>query len=155
VKIEKGKRVRLRIKLTTEDGKPIEESEVQYIQGGGTMIPGLEEALDGLEAGASKSGTIPPERAFGSPEHRVEKTIPRNEFPEDAKLEKGSQFQAKGPSGQDIVLRVLESGDELVKAELVHPLADAAIEFEAEIVAVTDPSPPPLPGDLLSEDDSS
>ena len=152
MKIEKGKRVRLRVKLTTSDGKPIEESEVQYVQGGGTMIPGLEEALEGLEAGASKSGTIPPERAFGSPEHRVDKTIPRAEFPDEAELKKGAQFQAKGPGGQDVVLRVLEAGDEEVHAELVHPLADASIEYEAEIVAVTDPSPPPLPGDLLSEE---
>ena len=153
MKIEKGKRVRLRIKLTTKDGKPLEESELQYIQGGGTMLPGLEEELEGLEAGAQKQGTIPPERAFGSPEHRVEKTIPRAEFPEEAKLEAGAQFAAKGPGGQDVVLRVLEPGDEIVRAELVHPLADAAIDYEAEIVAVTDPSPPPLPGDLLSEEE--
>jgi FKBP-type peptidyl-prolyl cis-trans isomerase 2 len=151
VKIEKGKRVRLRVKLTTGEGKTIEESEVQYIQGAGTMLPGLEEELEGLEAGASKTGTIPAERAFGSSAHRVEKSIPRDEFPKDAELEAGAQFQAKGANGQDVVLRVLEPGDETVKAELVHPLFDAAIDYEADIVAVTDPSPPPLPGDLLSE----
>jgi FKBP-type peptidyl-prolyl cis-trans isomerase 2 len=151
VKIEKGKRVRLRVKLTTSEGKTIEESEVQYIQGAGTMLPGLEEELEGLEAGASKQGTIPPERAFGSPAHRVDKTIPRSEFPKDAELETGAQFQAKGANGQDVVLRVLEPGEDKVKAELVHPLFEASIDYEAEIVAVTDPSPPPLPGDLLSE----
>jgi FKBP-type peptidyl-prolyl cis-trans isomerase 2 len=153
VKIEKGKRVRLRVKLITSDGKPIEESEVQYIQGAGTMLPGLEEELEGLAAGASKSGTIPPERAFGSPEHRVEKTIPRAEFPDDAELAEGSQFQAKGPNGQDVVLRVTDADDERVVTEVVHPLAEAAIDYEAEILAVTDPMPPPLPSDAFAEDE--
>ena len=153
MKIEKGKRVRLRVKLSTQDGTPIEESEVQYIQGGGTMIPGLEEALAGLEPGASKSGTIAPERAFGSPEHRVEKTISRSEFPEGAELAEGAQFQASGPNGQDIVLRVIKSEKESVVAQLVHPLADAAIDYEAEIVAVTDPAPPPLPSDAVTEEE--
>lgn len=153
MKIEQGKRIRLRVKLSTKDGTTIEENEVQYIQGAGTMIPGLEDELEGLEEGASKSGTIAAERAFGSPEHRVQKTIPRAEFPEGAELEEGTQFQAKGPNDQDILLRVLQAGEEEVTAELVHPLANEALDYEADVVAVTDPAPPPVPGDAVNEED--
>ncbi len=152
MKIEKGKRVRLRVKLSTKDGQVIEENEVQYIQGAGTMLPGLEEELAGLEAGAEKQGTIPPERAFGSPEHRVEKNISPSEFPADAELGEGARFEAKGPGDQDLVLRVIEKTDDLVRAEVVHPLADATVRYEAEILAVTDPNPPPLPSDAVTEE---
>lgn len=152
MKIEEGKRVQLRIKLATEQGETIEENEIQYIQGAGTILPGLEEELAGLETGAAKSGTIPPDRAFGSPDHRVQKTIPRSEFPADAELQAGARFGAKGANGQDVILRVLESGSEEVSAELIHPLADATVAYEAEILAVTDPNPPPVPADAVTED---
>jgi FKBP-type peptidyl-prolyl cis-trans isomerase 2 len=153
VKIEKDKRVKLKVRLQVKDGPVIEESQVAYFHGSGTMLPGLEDELDGLEAGAKKSGVIPAAKAFGSPEQRVEKTIPRSEFPADAKLESGTQFAAKGQNGQDVVLHVLESGKDEVKVQLLHPLADKDIAYEVEVLGVTDPTPPPLPVDAVAGED--
>lgn len=152
MKIEAGKRVQLRVVLKTDQGETIEDNEIHYVQGAGTILPGLEEELEGLEKGAQKSGTLPPDRAFGSPEHRVEKAIPRGEFPEDAELKAGERFGAKGPNDQDIILRILEADGESVRAELVHPLADTPISYEAEVLAVADSTPPPVPSDALTEE---
>lgn len=150
MKIEKDRRVRIKVKLQVEDGDVLEESAVEYFHGSGKMLEGLEEELEGLEAGAKKSGLIPAAKAFGGEAHRHNKVIPRNEFPKDAELEVGTSFMA-GSAGQEVRIEVVEVGDDEVKAVLCHPLADKNIAFEVEVLKVTDPAPPPLPGDLLSE----
>lgn len=153
MKIEKNRRVRLKVKLQVEGGEVLEESAVEYFHGAGNMLEGLEEELEGLEAGAQKSGVIPAEKAFGGPSHQHEKLIPRTEFPEDAELEPGQTFMAGGGEGQDVVLEVVEVDDEQIKALLKHPLADKNIAFEAEVLSVSDPAPPPLPADAVASDE--
>ena len=155
VKIEKGKRVRMQIRLAVVDGDELEKSVIEYFQGRGMMLTGLEKALEGLAAGDKKKGVIKAAEAFGDPSKQVAKKLTRKDFPEDAELEEGMQFVAKGAdSNQDVVIRLVKIDGDKIDAKLLHPLADKDIEFEAEILAVTDPSPPPLPGDVLTEDDS-
>lgn len=154
VKIEKDKRVRIKVKLQVEDGDVLEESAVEYFHGAGNMLAGLEEELEGLSAGDSKSGVIPALKAFGGEAHRHEKLIPRSEFPKDAELSPGMSFVAGGADGQDVVIEILEVGEGELKAVLKHPLHDKNIAFEAEVLSVTDPAPPPLPADALATEES-
>ena len=151
MKVEKGTRVRLQAMLKVKDGAVIEKSAVEYIQGGGTMLPGLEKVLEGLEAGSERKGVLPAREAFGA--MQPQKDIPRKEFAKDAKLEKGQRFEAKGPAGQPIILEIQRVTDEMVETRLVHPLADKDIEYEVKVLKVTDPSPPPMPAELLTEEE--
>jgi FKBP-type peptidyl-prolyl cis-trans isomerase SlyD len=152
VKIEKGKRVRLKVKLQVVGGEVIEQSVVEYFQGAGTMLLGLEKALEGLEKGAVVEGVIPAAEAFGNPATQPSKTIPRAEFPPDAKLEKGAEFAAKADGGGDVVLVVQSVTATQVEVRLAHPMAKKDISYQGEVLAVTDPTPPPLPGAALLED---
>jgi len=154
MKIEKGRRVRVRVELAVKGGDPIEKNVVEYFQGAGTMLPGLEKVLEGLEKGAVKKGTLTAATAFGDPRFHVEKPIARTEFPKDAKLEVGQQFMAKGPDGKsDVVLRIEKVDDKQVNCVILHPLADKDISYEVEVLAVTDPAPPPLPAHLVAKDE--
>ena len=154
VKIEKGKRVRLKVKLQRPEGQVIEQSVVEYFQGAGTMLAGVEKAVEGLEKGATKEGVLSAVDAFGNPSNQPTKTIARSEFPADAKLEKGAEFAAKGEQGQDVVLVVNEATDEKVEVRLCHPLHKEDVTYQVEVISVTDPTPPPMPGTALVEDDS-
>jgi len=40
------------------------------------------------------------------------------------------------PNGQTLAGHILEIGDEAVKVDFNHPLADLSIEFEVEIVRI-------------------
>lgn len=153
MRIDKGKRVRLKVKLSEVDGGVIEDGVVEYVHGAGTMLGGLEAAIDGLEKGARKEGVIKAAHAFGDPAKQAEKTVPRTEFPAEAKLEVGAEFAAKADSGQPVVLQVAELSKDNVVVRLVHPLAKKDIAFQVEILAVTDRSPPPLPADAVVEED--
>ena len=156
MKISDGKRVRLKIKLTVKDGDVIEQSIVEYFQGAGTMLPGLESQLEELGEGDKKTGTIAAKDAFGCEKHQPIKLIPRKEFPESAALEVGTQFQAKSEDGrQDVILRIKQVDDQTVTVVLVHPLAEKDIEYDVEIVKVSDPKPPPLPAEAIASDDDA
>jgi hypothetical protein len=67
VKISAGVRVRLKVHLSVVGGETLEKSVVEFIQGGGTMLPGVERLLDGLEKGAKKKGVLKAKDAFGDP----------------------------------------------------------------------------------------
>lgn len=155
MKIEQGRRVRLKIRLQVVDGDELEKSVVEYFHGRGTMLAGLEKVLEGLEKGAKKSGVIKAEDAFGDPARQVTKKMGKSEFPEEPKLEVGAQFLAKGADNkQDVILRVSEIAKDEVTVQLLHPLADKDIEYDLEVIAVTDPTPPPLPVDALGASES-
>ncbi len=118
------------------------------------MVPGLEKVLEGLEPGATKTGTIKAANAFGDASFQREKAMGRGEFPADLKLEAGSRFTAKGAgNNQDVVLEIVEVGDDSVQVRLLHPLADKDIEYDFEVLQVTDPKPPPVPIEALGAED--
>jgi FKBP-type peptidyl-prolyl cis-trans isomerase 2 len=153
VQIETGKRVRIRVKLASVDGEPIEENVVEYLQGTGKMLPGLERALAGLEAGARQDGVLPAKEAFGDPLHSPHKALKRADFPPEAALAAGERFAAKGVNGADVVLFIHDINGDDVDVQLLHPLADKDIKYSVEVLNVTDPVPPPMPGEALQLDE--
>ncbi|MCA9678261.1 MAG: hypothetical protein H6709_04160 [Kofleriaceae bacterium] len=150
MKIEKGRRVRIRVHLQIVDGDSIEKCVVEYVQGGGTMLPGLEAVLEGQEKGTKLDGVLAAKSAFGNPSLHPVKKMKRSEFPADAKLVKGERFAAKGVNGQDVFLSIEKIGDDEVEVRLVHPLADQDIHYEVEVLEVRDVvRPPPIPAQAL------
>ena len=151
MKIEKGKRVRIQVILKVVDGDVIEKSGLEYVQGGGTMISGLEKVLEGLEAGAEKKGVLSAKDAFGVEEDLPTKQLPRDNFPKDAKFEVGQIFTAAGPDGRDVDFKIISLGkeDEPVEVRFLHPLTGKDIEYDVKVISVTDPIPPPMPGDAI------
>ena len=146
MKVSSGCSVRIDVELKVKGGEVIESSAksgpVEYRHGSGQMLKGLEKQLEGLEAGAEKSGVLKPEEAFGTEASQPTMKLPRAEFPKDAKVAKGERFEAKGPTGTPMVLRVIDVDDKVITAQVVHPLAGKEIEFKAKIVSVKPPLPP-------------
>jgi FKBP-type peptidyl-prolyl cis-trans isomerase 2 len=155
VKIEHGRRVTLKIELAVAGGETLEKSTVEYIHGGGTMLPGLEAVLQGLEKGAKRDGVIKAKDAFGNPATQPLKKMKRAEFPKDLKVEVGEKLVAKGANDMNVVLQIEKVSGDDVDVRLVHPLAGKDIKYSAEVIQVSDPRPPPMPaGALKLEEDS-
>lgn len=155
MKIEKGRRVRIRVHLAIVGGDSIEKCVVEYVHGGGTMLPGLETVLHGKEQGAKLDGVLPANAAFGNPALHPVKKMKRTEFPKEAKLVKGERFAAKGVNGQDVLLSVENIVGDEIDVKLVHPLADRDIKYEVEVLNVAEPvRPPPIPAQALKLEES-
>ncbi|HEU0033225.1 MAG TPA: FKBP-type peptidyl-prolyl cis-trans isomerase [Kofleriaceae bacterium] len=149
MKIEKGRRVTLKVDLAVAGGETLEKKTVEYIHGGGTMLPGLETVLAGLEKGAKREGVIKAADAFGNKSMHPVKTMKRTEFPKDAKLTVGEKFVAKGADGMNVILLVEKIEGDSLQVRFVHPLADKDIKYSVEVVQVSDPRPPPVPAAAL------
>lgn len=151
VKIEKGRRVTLKVDLSVAGGQQLEKSTIEFIQGSGTLLPALEAVLNGLEKGAKRDGVLKAKDAFGNPNMQPIKKMKRSEFPKDAKLTVGEKLVAQGDdkSHMNVILQIAKVSGDDVEVRLVHPLAEKDIKYSVEVVNVTDPRPPPMPAKAL------
>jgi len=103
--------------------------------GDDSVIPGLQEAVLGMEAGQQETVTIPPEQAYG---HRTEDRI--GEYDREAfenmlgDREPTEGFEVEADSGLDG--RVVDIGEETVTVDFNHELAGETLTFEIEILEV-------------------
>ena len=151
MKIEKGRKVKLKVDLAVAGGQQLEKSTVEYVQGAGTMLPGLENLLEGLEAGAKREGVLKAKEAFGNPAMHPLKKMKRSDFPKDAKLTEGEKLVAAGAdkAHMNVILQIVKISGDDVDVRLVHPLAEKDIKYSVEVVQVSDPRPPPVPAEAL------
>ena len=104
--------------------------------GDGTLAPTLEEWLIDLPPGERHVFLLDPWQAFGASQPELIQTLPRSDIPDDIALEVDQLFEFALPNGQTLAGRVLEIGDDAVKIDFNHPLADLCIEFEVEIARI-------------------
>ncbi len=124
----------------TVDGQVIDstknEDPLQYIQGHQNIIPGLEQALYGMQVGQSKEVTVEAKNAYGeqNPEAMIE--VPRSEFPPEIPLEPGVQLQVRDTAGQVQDARIEKVGDDTITLNFNHPLAGKDLHFDVTIASL-------------------
>ncbi len=124
------------------DGEIVDTSEgrepLEFLQGAGNIIPGLEKELYDMEIGDKKQVSVEPENAYGPVYADAFIDVPRNSFPESIPLEVGTELQVMGPENQPLYARIAEVGEETIKLDLNHPLAGKTLLFDVEIMALRD-----------------
>lgn len=163
MKVAPGTVVTLSYDITSESGEIIESSDISgpitFMAGSAGLIPGLDKRLEGMESGQEATFEFPPEEAFGRPEDGPTKDLPRTDFPKDAQLEPGLQFEANLAAGHSVKLEVVTANDEAVTVRVIHPLAGQSIGMSVKVVGVREATkaekdagkvmtkpPPPPPG---------
>jgi len=104
--------------------------------GDSDVIPGLQEALLGMENGETTIVSIPPEKGYGPHKESRIAEYDREAFQEmigDRELEIGFEVEVKetGLPGE-----VTEIGEETVTVDFNHELAGESLEFEIKVVAI-------------------
>jgi FKBP-type peptidyl-prolyl cis-trans isomerase SlyD len=146
MKVEQGRIVTLIYDITTTEGEIVESSDVTgpvaFMHGKGALLPGLDKRVEGLQAGDERTFEIPPEEAFGRVEDMPIKEIARAEFPKDAKLQKGTSFEANMAGGGGMLrLEVMEATDAVVHVRMIHPLAGKTIQMSVKIQSIRPATP--------------
>lgn len=120
---------------STEQDKPLE-----FEIGAGQVIPGFEEAVEGMSPGEAKSQTIPAEQAYGP--HRKEMTIEveREHIPEEVNVNVGQKLQVVSPSGEKTRVTVTALSDSTVTLDANHPLAGKDLQFDIELLEIVSPA---------------
>jgi FKBP-type peptidyl-prolyl cis-trans isomerase SlyD len=143
MKVEQSNYVAIHYTLTLGSGEQVDSSEggepLNFIQGTGQIIEGLDKAVLGREMGEKFSITVPPEEAYGLPEEEMFRGIPRENFPEDAELEPGQGFTANGPHGP-VAFKIIKVEEDEVTVDFNHVLAGETLNFDVEISEVRTPT---------------
>ena len=140
MKAENGSTVKVHYKGTLEDGTVFDSSEgrepLQFTVGSGEVIPGFDVAVTGLEAGESRTTTIPADQAYGPhhPDRMIE--VSREGMPPDFKPNIGDVVQLKDPQGQPLQATVKEINETVIKFDANHPLAGKDLTFEIKVMAI-------------------
>lgn len=104
--------------------------------GDGTLAPALEQWLIGLVPGERHVFLLDPWQAFGESQPELIQVLPKADLPADVVLQANELVEFAMPNGETLAGHILEIGDDAVKVDFNHPLADLAIEFEVEIVRI-------------------
>lgn len=121
-----------------EDGTVFDSSQdrdpLEFTLGEGQVIPGFEEAVQGMGEGESKTTTIAADEAYGPRRDDLILPVERDRFPEDVDPEVGQPLQMQTNDGQVVQVVVQEIKDGTVMLDANHPLAGQDLTFDIELV---------------------
>ena len=143
MKIEKDRVVRFHYAVAETGQAAVESSKdggepIAILFGHGNIIPGLEKAMDGREAGDSFQATVPAAEAYGERREGLSQRIPKKHFGVQ-KLEPGMQVVLQTNFGPRAVT-IEKVGMSVVDVDLNHPMAGKDLDFDIEIVEVREAS---------------
>lgn len=137
----KGTVVSIDYTLKDDDGNVIDKSDesrpLEYLQGFGNIIPGLESAMDGKEIGESIEVRVEPEEGYGVSKPEMIQVVPSDRFEGmEGGVQVGMQFHARTEQGGTIQVRVVKVENDEVTIDGNHPLADQALNFSVTVKEV-------------------
>ena len=139
--IAPGSRVVMHYRLALEDGTVVDstwddDEPIDFSIGDGTMVAGLDDALQGLKVGDHVTLHLSPDQAFGEKDTANIHSMPREEFDSKMPLEPGLVIGFTLPNGDELSGMVLEVEDESVLVDFNHPLSGHTIMFEVMILSI-------------------
>jgi FKBP-type peptidyl-prolyl cis-trans isomerase SlyD len=135
--------------LRLDNDQVIDSSEgrepLEFIQGQGHIIPGLEQELYGMEVGDEKQVTVAPGEGYGERDDNRIQVVARDAFPPNTELELGMGVQMQDPqSGQVFQGTISQISADSVVVDFNHPLAGATLHFEVAIAGLRPATPEEL-----------
>jgi FKBP-type peptidyl-prolyl cis-trans isomerase SlyD len=144
MQIERDKVVTFHYTLRNPDGAVLEQSEgkdpIAYLHGYGNIVPGLENAMRGRQAGDAFTAEIAPEHAYGMRDETSVQRIPVKHLIRPGKLAVGQTVAVNTTSGARRAT-LLKVGRFMVDVDLNHPLAGRTLVFDVRILDVRDATP--------------
>jgi FKBP-type peptidyl-prolyl cis-trans isomerase SlyD len=142
--VEQNKVVGISYTLWDGDGEELEsrgeDEPFHYLQGHSNIVPGLEQELEGLEAGDEFDVELAPEDAYGEYDENFVYRISRDEVPAEMDLKPGMPLEM-APEGQE-EMRMLVYVKEVAGDEVIldgnQPLAGKHLRFKGKVVETRD-----------------
>jgi FKBP-type peptidyl-prolyl cis-trans isomerase SlyD len=139
MKVAKDLVVSLAYQVRTEDGVMVDESPVSapldYLHGHGSLISGLEKALDGRSVGDKFDVSVGANDAYGQYDENLVQRVPKDVFMGVDELQVGMRFLAETDQGP-VPVEITEVGDDYVVVDGNHMLAGQNLNFNVEVVAI-------------------
>jgi peptidylprolyl isomerase len=133
---KKGDTVSVHYTGTLDDGQVFDSSRerepLTFVVGDGNVIPGFENAVEGMQVGDTREVVVESEDAYGERQEDRMIEVPMDKLPEG--VEVGSALQTES-MGQPIILTVAQIEDDKATLDGNHPLAGEKLHFEIELLS--------------------
>lgn len=142
MKIEKDRVVSFHYTVSEQGQEPLESSfgrdPLVILVGHGNIIPGLEQAMEGREAGDKFEVDVAAADAYGDKREGLSQRVPKKHFG-NQRLEPGMQVVLQTNFGPRAVT-IQKVGMSVVDVDLNHPMAGKNLHFAIEIADVREAS---------------
>jgi peptidylprolyl isomerase len=122
------------------DGNVFDSSEnrdpLEFTVGDGTIIPGFEKAVEGMEPGEEKMEEVPYDQAYGQRRDELVFQVKHDQLPPDLTPEVGQRLEMVQRSGQSVPVTVAAVGEHNVKLDANHPLAGRNLTFTVRLLEI-------------------
>ena len=135
-----GDTVRIHYTGTLDDGTQFDSSSgkdpLEFNLGSGQVIPGFDNAVDGMNVGETKSISIEPGDAYGERHEQLVQEVPKSVLPDNIDAKIGMQLQGQSAEGQMTRFTVTAVTDDTITVDANHPLAGQKLNFDIELVEI-------------------
>ena len=126
--------------LTNDAGEIIDSSKgkdpLQFLQGAGNIIPGLEAELLDCAVGDSKKISVAPKDAYGEIHQNLIQKLPKELFTGIDKIEQGMEFQTQDNEGKAQYVVVTKVEEDGITIDANHALAGMTLHFDVSITDI-------------------
>ena len=142
MKAGKDKVIAIHYTLTV-DGDMVESSldrneQLWILLGHGQLIPGLEKALEGHEAGDTLQVDVPAAEGYGERQEGQIQRVSKKYFPQANRLKPGMATSLQLKEGGQRAVTVHKVGMTAIDVDLNHPMAGKDLHFDVSIGEVRD-----------------
>ncbi|MFO7899264.1 MAG: peptidylprolyl isomerase [Planctomycetota bacterium] len=141
VSAREGSTVKVHYTGKLEDGtvfdSSVEREPIEFSLGSGSIIPGFEKAVIGMDPGELKTITLSPEEAYGPRDDGRVVEVERDDFPPNIDPEVGQRLQVGAEGGDRQIVTVSKVSDDSVELDANHPLAGQTLTFDIQLVDVS------------------
>jgi len=138
--VKLGDKVKVHYKGKLESGAIFDSTEdkdpLTFKVGEGTVIPGFEQAMIGMNPGDEKTVKISAIRAYGPYQKQLVVEVDRDKFIDDVEPELGQRLQVSQPDGKKFVVTVASIEGTKVTLDANHPLAGKDLTFDIQLLEV-------------------
>ncbi len=139
IKVDDGQVVSMHYTLEV-DGKIMDTSEggepLEFIQGMGHILPGLEHQLYDMKVGEDKQVVVAPRDGYGEVDTEAFMDVPRQAFPANVPLETGTELELRDQAGHPVYARIERVDESSVHLDMNHPLAGKELHFAVRIAGL-------------------
>lgn len=139
-----GLMVSLDYTVRLSDGTLIDSSDgqspLEFLQGQGQIVPGLERALYGMAVGDEKEIVVAPADGYGDRDPEAFRAISSDEFPPEMALKRETAIRMRDEAGRVVVAFVADVSPSGVLLDFNHPLAGQTLHFYVRVSALQAPA---------------
>jgi len=140
LKAKKGDIVKVHYTLKDSNGEVIESSEkavpIEFTIGEGSVIPGFENGIVGMQVNDIKTVDIPSDEAYGPRDETKTFEYAKKNAPNDFDPRIGDIVQLHRPNGKAVAVKVLDKTTTGFLMDANHPLAGKDLTFDLQLVEI-------------------